>query len=226
MQSPLSILIATLVALLSAFAPGCARPTTPLARAAVEGDTEAVDALLAAGSDPMALDGAGLSAAHWAARRGPPETLRLLLAAGTPPDLRDARPAYGWTLLVSCTHTGRPETLSALLAAGADPDAPSSDGTTPLRGALLRSELDEPTRAEMLRRLIAAGADVRGTFARDPSLLAKLVASGEAELVDVVLTALPDLRLGHAFRDDFARTLARMRGDDELLARVDAAPGR
>lgn len=94
-----------------------------------------VQALLKAGADPRADGGEGVCDAD-------PETARLLLAAGAPPDFPDG---FGRTRLFDC----RPDLARMLLDAGADPNHRDIYGRTPLFGA------DD----ELARLLLEAGAD-------------------------------------------------------------------
>ena len=57
---------------------------SPLIRAAHNGHTATVKALLAAGADPAALDAGDNTPLHWAAMRGHVEAVRALVAAGAP----------------------------------------------------------------------------------------------------------------------------------------------
>ncbi|MGE0492391.1 MAG: ankyrin repeat domain-containing protein [Vulcanimicrobiota bacterium] len=94
-----------------------------------------VRALLKAGADPGADGGEGV-------READPETARLLLAAGAPPDFADA---FGRTRLFEC----QPDLARMLLDAGADPNHRDIYERTPLFGA------DE----ELAKLLLEAGAD-------------------------------------------------------------------
>ena len=57
---------------------------TPLIRAAHNGQTATVKALLAAGADPAALDAGDNTPLHWAAMRGHVEVVTAMVSAGAP----------------------------------------------------------------------------------------------------------------------------------------------
>lgn len=62
---------------------------TELLNAAYEGDTERVQALIAAGATPDAVDHKGFTALMFAAESGKPETVHILLEAGARTDQTD-----------------------------------------------------------------------------------------------------------------------------------------
>jgi uncharacterized protein len=94
--------------------------TTPLYKASVQGETEIVQILLAAGADPNqeiggADEGTPLcAAASW----GRTEIVRLLLQHGADPNLIERGPM---TALIWAQQNGHAEATELLLAAGADP---------------------------------------------------------------------------------------------------------
>ena len=93
------------------------------------GRTDVVRVLLADGVDPLGGAATGVNALHWSANRGQLETLKVLLEAGAPLEVRNM---YGGTALGmaiwSAVHEPRPahlEIIDALLEAGARRDAVS-----------------------------------------------------------------------------------------------------
>ena len=88
----------------------------PLHFAAGSGNSESVQALLAAGTDVRAQDIDGFTALHWAVSENLLNTL-VLLDAGADVMARDE---YGTTPLHIAAGSGTPEIIHALLAAGAD----------------------------------------------------------------------------------------------------------
>lgn len=111
---------------------------------------ECLQALLEARAVPAGLRdpawGTPLLAA--CARRG--AAVRVLLAAGADPGVRDLD---GRTSLLEAARLGSVASMRALLAAGADPDATAMDGTTALLQGILA------TRQEVIPPLLAARAD-------------------------------------------------------------------
>ncbi|WP_228643206.1 ankyrin repeat domain-containing protein [Microtetraspora sp. AC03309] len=108
--------------------------TTPLYRAAVNGDHEMVRLLLEYGADPDQPSGGtdeGLPLCgaacwnHW-------ETIQALVDGGADPN---AREGGGWTALLWAAAQGHLMSADVLLDAGADPDAADDEDTTPLTAA-------------------------------------------------------------------------------------------
>jgi hypothetical protein len=61
---------------------GAARSDSRVADAAMEGNREVVRALLTEGADVNAAQGDGMTALHWAARRGDASMVQMLVYAG------------------------------------------------------------------------------------------------------------------------------------------------
>lgn len=103
--------------------------TTPLTRAAGEGDLNTVRALLEKG---VAVDeknymlGNELTALHWAAYNGRTDIVRILLEAGADMNFQDV---VGYTPLHYGAYYNYQGVVSLLLDAGADPDVVSQFGT-------------------------------------------------------------------------------------------------
>jgi ankyrin repeat protein len=95
---------------------------TPLMMAALRGEADAVQALLAHGASPVKD---GWSPIHYAATGGTPAVVKLLLARGAP---IEARSPNGSTPLMLAAKYGSEEVVDALLAAGADRRAKNALG--------------------------------------------------------------------------------------------------
>ncbi|GGS69910.1 ankyrin repeat domain-containing protein [Nonomuraea spiralis] len=123
-----------------------------LYRAALNGETETVGKLLAAGADPNRPsegEEAGLplcAAAAW----DRVEVAEALLAAGAE---ANGREAGGWSALLWAAANGHAATASVLIEAGAEVDAANEDGDTPLTLAARRGALG------VVQTLLEAGAD-------------------------------------------------------------------
>ncbi|NRQ30503.1 ankryin [Nonomuraea sp. NN258] len=118
----------------------------------MNGDSETVGKLLAAGADPNALSAGedeGLplcAAAAWDRA----EVAAALLAAGA--DV-DGRENGGWTALLWAAANGHAETATVLIEAGAGLDTANDDGDTPLSLAARRGALG------VVQVLLTSGAD-------------------------------------------------------------------
>ena len=141
------------VALLwSALALGAA--TSPVADAAMKGDTRAVAALLAQRADVNAPQADGATALHWAVYRDDLPLVERLLAAGA---RVNAANRHGATPLALACINGSARAIERLLAAGADANARGLNGETALMLASRTGAVDAMT------VLLKAGADVNAT---------------------------------------------------------------
>ena len=126
--------------------------------AASRGNFKAVQSLIEAGANPMAMAFRGETPLH---RAGNFETVRILLDAGA--DL-SARTRNGSTPLhyAGDRYVGNSETTKALLDAGASPNAQAMDGRTPLHHA---------GNSETIRMLLDAGVDLNAQMANGHTAL-------------------------------------------------------
>jgi ankyrin repeat protein len=107
-----------------------APPDAAVANAAMQGDKDAVRALLKQGVDVNAAQGDGMTALHWAAKRGDAELAQMLVYAGA--NVKATTRLGAYTALTLAAREGHAEVIATLLAAGADPNGATSSGTTPL----------------------------------------------------------------------------------------------
>ncbi|MDX1395254.1 MAG: ankyrin repeat domain-containing protein [Gemmatimonadota bacterium] len=108
-----------------------AGPDSPVADAAMAGDTEAVRELLRSGADVNAAQGDGMTALHWAARRGDVELADMLLFAGA--NVEAVTRIGQYTPLHLGARAGNAQLVTRLLEEGADPAAVTSkSGATAL----------------------------------------------------------------------------------------------
>lgn len=123
-------------------------------------NSEAVNQLVAAGADPLALNQRGEAAGpgvchNWYlavfARVASPADYAACVEAGTDPDVRDES---GYTVLHHATVIEDTSVIALLLDAGADPSARSYDDHTPLHFALRHRN------SAVAAILVRAGADV------------------------------------------------------------------
>ena len=129
-------------------------PTTPEAiRAVFSGDLEAIRLLIA--SKPQCLsdtDRLGRTAMHYAAQSGQDEAIALLAGKGVSVSLADKN---GETPLHSACRDYRVSSVDLLIRLGSKVDALDRFGNSPLSLAVFESR----GRPDVIRRLIAAGAD-------------------------------------------------------------------
>jgi ankyrin repeat protein len=123
----------------------------PVAEAAMTGDREAVRALLKQGVDVNAAMGDGMTALHWAAKKGDVELAQMLLYAGA--NVKAMTRLGGFTPLIMASETGNAAMIDMLLKAGAEAKVATTNGTTPLMLAAVAG------RAEAVTLLIDKGAD-------------------------------------------------------------------
>lgn len=188
---------------------------TALMWAAADGQVEVVDALIAAGADVGARLRSGFTALFFAVREGRSAVVRRLLDAGcdvndvmkTNEPSRFARGNVQLTPLLMAVENGHFELAKRLLAAGADPNAQPAgytalhaiswvrrpirgDGNPPPIGSGKLSSLD------MVRILVAAGADVNARLERGNSELGRFSYTGSTPfLLAAQASDLPLMKL-------------------------------
>jgi ankyrin repeat protein len=122
--------------------------------------------------DRPAVDRAGRTELHYAARDGDPAAVQRLLAEGLNPCAVDDK---GWTPLHFAAQSQAAETARVLLAAGAHVDATDSDGRTPLFRAVWSSR----GQGETIKLLREQGADPKAAAedGASPLKLARIIAN-------------------------------------------------
>ena len=125
---------------------------TRVADAAMQGNRNAVRALLGQHADVNAAQGDGSTALHWAAYRDDLQMARLLLAAGADVKAK-TRDGEITPLFMACSN-GDAAMIEAMLKAGADANSVKSNGTTALMTAAGSGSVDA------VQVLLDHGADI------------------------------------------------------------------
>jgi len=126
--------------------------SSPVADAAMQGNRDAVTALLKQAADVNAAQGDGMTALHWAAMKNDAQLTQTLLYAGA--NVRAATRIGAYTPLILAAKNGSADAMAPLIKAGADVNAATSNGTTPLMLAAASGSV------EAVSALVDAGADV------------------------------------------------------------------
>ena len=160
---------------------------SPVADAAMQGDTEAVAALIARGADVNVPQGDGMTALHWAAERADDALVRVLLDAGA--EVAAVTRIGNYTPLHLAARAGGADAVEALLEAGSNPRAPTSTGSvTPMHFAARAGG------ADAIASLARHGADVdarESEWAQTPLMFA--AANGRLDAVRALLALGADL---------------------------------
>ena len=145
----------------------------------------AAQVLIAAGADVNAKDNIQDTPYLYAAAEGRLEILRLCLKAGA--NLKDTN-RYGGTGLIPAAHHGHPEIVRELLKTKIDIDHVNRLGWTALLETIILSD-GGPTHQDILKQLIAAGADLNLADAQGVSPLAHAKQRGFAGMVQMLQQA-------------------------------------
>ena len=175
---------------------------SPVADAAMRGDTGAVRALIAKGADVNAAQGDGMTALHWAASNRDPGLARMLLDAGA--NVGAGTRIGHYTPIHVAAQAGAGEVVEILLGAGADPELPTDvgGGVRPLH--LAAASGDE----RAVAALVAAGADINateGSWAQTPLIFA--ASKGRTAVVRALLDAGADPAVHTRVMDVTARAV-------------------
>jgi uncharacterized protein len=129
-----------------------AAPVAPVADAAMNGDRDAVKALLKQAADVNGAQGDGMTALHWAAMKNDAELAQTLLYAGA--NVRAKTRLGDYTPLVLAAKNGYAGVLEPLIKSGADVNGKTSNGSTALMLAAASGSV------EAVKALVDHGADV------------------------------------------------------------------
>jgi len=140
---------------------------TRVADAAMQGNREAVRALLKQAVDVNAAQGDGMTALHWAASKDDAELAQLLIYAGA--NVRATTRLGGITPLWLAAQNGNARVLDVLLKAGADANAAALTGVTPIMMAATSGNI------EAIKTLADHGANLNAkeaTYGQTPLMFA------------------------------------------------------
>ncbi len=154
---------------------------------AEHGEWDRLHSEIAEGADLNQTQADGMTALHWAVRRGDPKAVRNLLEAGADP-LTASR--YGVTPLSLACMEGHATLVRLVLEAGADPNAELRGGETPLMTASRAGS------HEAVRQLLSHGADVNARErVRGQSALMWAAAEGHAETIRMLVEFGADIQV-------------------------------
>jgi ankyrin repeat protein len=186
---------------------------SPVADAAMRGDTAAVRTLLQQRADVNGAEGDGMTALHWAAERGDADLTRLLLDAGANPRAETRIGRY--TPLHLAAKSGSAAVVRALADAGADVSAWTTTGAVPLHFAAASGNSDA------IAALIGRGADVN---AREPQWgqtpLMFAAAAGRTAAVHTLIASGADIAATAKVVDISARNIQDTTASRARNARV------
>jgi ankyrin repeat protein len=204
MRSRLNLFVGVLaLTLVAAYAAPrlLAESNSPVADAAMRGDTEGVRTLLREGADVNAAQGDGMTAIHWSALNGDLKTLNVLLYAGATVESLTRVGAY--TPLHLASSRGHGPVVARLLEAGSKPGVATTTGVQPLH---LAAQAGNP---EAVSALLARGADVNArdtTHGRTPLVFA--ASQGRVEAMKALLAKGADAKLATTVIDYRQRSAA------------------
>jgi ankyrin repeat protein len=203
------ILALSLTALL-----GASAGNAPVADAAMNGDREAVRALLKKGLDVNEAQGDGTTALHWAAMKGDADLAQMLIYAGA--NLRATTRIGAYTPLYLAARGGQSAVVAVLVAAGADVKGTTSNGTTPLMIAAAAGD------TKTVQTLVENGSDINAKDeARGETPLMFAAGFNRADVVKMLLARGADPKVTTKVVDLFNATAP----EEEAMARQAAAGG-
>jgi len=189
-----------------------AAAVAPVADAAMDGNRDAVKALLKQAADVNAAQGDGMTALHWAASKNDAELVQTLLYAGA--SVRATTRIGGYTPLLLAARSGSADAIPPLLKAGASVDAATANGTTPLMFAAASGSVDA------VNALLAGGAAVNAKESvRGLTAAMFAAASNRAAVISVLAAHGADLRAASKVTD-----LVALSRDPQMLRELNGAP--
>nr|XP_020649805.1 ankyrin repeat domain-containing protein 24 [Pogona vitticeps] len=146
--------------------------------AALKGNVDCLEVMLAHGADAMTTDGSGYAALHLSAKNGHPQCVSKLLQASCPVDIADS---HGRTALHHAAVHGCISCLEILCDFKASLNMKDQDGATPLMLAVKMSH------SELCRYLLHRGAAVNARDQKGRTALMVACENGSVETVEVLV---------------------------------------
>src|SRR6266508_3811438 len=165
-----------------------AAPATSVVEAAMQGNKEAVRALLKQGADVNSALGDGMTALHWAVQKGDIKLAQTLLYAGA--NVKATTRIGAYTPLLIASKNGNAAMIETLVGGGADPNMATSNGTTPL---MFAAQAGSPAAVKML---IDRAADVNAKEkVKGETALTFAAAYGRADVIRILTAHGADLKV-------------------------------
>ncbi|XP_034611376.1 ankyrin repeat domain-containing protein 24 [Trachemys scripta elegans] len=164
--------------------------------AAMRGNVDCLEVMLAHGADAMTIDSSGYNALHLAAKHGHPQCVSKLLQASCPVDGADSN---GWTALHHAAVSGCISCSEILCDFKASLNTKDKDGSTPL---ILAAKMSH---SELCRYLLHRGAAVNSRDQQGRTALMLACENGSVETVEVLIHAGARVGLVDARGQDAAR---------------------
>jgi ankyrin repeat protein len=149
---------------------------TVLHLAALNGQKNAVELLLAEKANVNALDGDGFTPLHWAVMFNKSDVAEVLLTNKADTTIKVAK--YGWTPLRLAVIHGHKATAEVLLKGGADPNVKDADNIPLLHQAIIVGK------KEMVELLLANKCDINMKDSEGDTPLSEAMEQGNKEIIE------------------------------------------
>ena len=171
-----------------------APPTGSVADAAMQGNRDAVRALLKDGADVNTALGDGMTALHYAASKHDLEMAKILLYAGA--NVKATTRIGGYTPLLIASRDGDAPMIETLLASGADANSATTNGTTALMLASAAGHVDA------VKALLAKNANINAKESvKGETPIAFAAALGRADVIRELAARGADVNLRTKVQD-------------------------
>jgi len=171
-----------------------APPTGSVADAVMQGNKDAVRALLKDGADVNTALGDGMTALHYAASKHDVEMAKILLYAGA--NVKATTRIGGYTPLLIASRDGDAPMIETLLASGADANSATTNGTTALMLASAAGHVDA------VKALLAKNANINAKESvKGETPIAFAAAFGRADVIRELAARGADVNLRTKVQD-------------------------